>query len=97
MLDLNIFLDLQKMALLAGDVNLPGVGIAPVANAGTPTKVLCLTEVVSAFTTAAIWPFLLSTSFMYSLSFNDRSRDYMQTCVLLVLFHPIILFRRPKF
>ncbi|KAB1221928.1 Splicing factor U2af large subunit A [Morella rubra] len=38
---------MQKMALLAGDVNLPGVGIAPVANAGTPTKVLCLTEAVT--------------------------------------------------
>ncbi|KAF5473104.1 hypothetical protein F2P56_009744 [Juglans regia] len=38
---------MQKMALLTGDMNLPGVGIAPITNAETLTKVLCLTEAVT--------------------------------------------------
>lgn len=33
------------MALQVGGVNLPGVGMGPMAPAETPTKVLCLTEV----------------------------------------------------
>ncbi|KAM7525106.1 hypothetical protein LguiA_015008 [Lonicera macranthoides] len=39
---------IQKMALQVGGVNLPGVGMGPMAPAETPTKVLCLTEVVNA-------------------------------------------------
>ncbi|XP_052181033.1 splicing factor U2af large subunit B-like isoform X2 [Diospyros lotus] len=39
---------LQKMALQAGGLNLPGVGIGSTTTAGPPTKVLCLTEVITA-------------------------------------------------
>ncbi|XP_059435958.1 splicing factor U2af large subunit B-like isoform X2 [Corylus avellana] len=38
---------MHKIALLAGDVNLHGAGMAPVTIAETPTKVLCLTEAIS--------------------------------------------------
>ncbi|GMP74712.1 hypothetical protein CsSME_00032052 [Camellia sinensis var. sinensis] len=34
----------QKMALQAGGVSLPGIGVGPIASTETPTKVLCLTE-----------------------------------------------------
>lgn len=37
------------MVLQAGGVNLPGVRMALPENAETPTKILCLTEVVPAF------------------------------------------------
>ncbi|XP_057463182.1 splicing factor U2af large subunit B-like isoform X3 [Actinidia eriantha] len=39
---------MQKMTLQAGGVNLPGVGLGQISIAETPTKVLCLTEVISA-------------------------------------------------
>ncbi|CAL5440690.1 unnamed protein product [Camellia sinensis] len=39
---------LQKMVLRAGGVNLPGVGTGPTTTAETPTKVLCLTELITA-------------------------------------------------
>ncbi|KAE9452591.1 hypothetical protein C3L33_15508, partial [Rhododendron williamsianum] len=38
---------LQKMTLQAGGVNLPGIGIGPMTTGETPTKVLCLTEVIT--------------------------------------------------
>ncbi|KAI7989597.1 Splicing factor U2af large subunit B [Camellia lanceoleosa] len=38
----------QKMALQASGVSLPGIGIGPIASTETPTKVLCLTEVINA-------------------------------------------------
>uniref|UniRef100_A0A2N9J4K6 Splicing factor U2af large subunit n=1 Tax=Fagus sylvatica TaxID=28930 RepID=A0A2N9J4K6_FAGSY len=38
---------MHKMALLAGGVNLPGVGMAPAANEEPATKVLCLTEAIT--------------------------------------------------
>lgn len=34
------------MTLQAGGVNLPGIGIGPMTTGETPTKVLCLTEVL---------------------------------------------------
>ncbi|CAL5411220.1 unnamed protein product [Camellia sinensis] len=37
----------QKMALQAGGVSLPGIGVGPIASTETPTKVLCLTEVIN--------------------------------------------------
>jgi hypothetical protein len=43
------------MALLAGGVNLPGVGMAPAANEEPATKVLCLSEVVSAGLSYYYW------------------------------------------
>ncbi|KAK2976773.1 hypothetical protein RJ640_030123 [Escallonia rubra] len=39
---------IQKMALQVGGINLPGIGLGPMAPAETPTKILCLTEVVNA-------------------------------------------------
>lgn len=39
------------MALQAGGVKLPGIGMTLVANAESPTKILCLTEVVLDFNT----------------------------------------------
>ncbi|CAL5412209.1 unnamed protein product [Camellia sinensis] len=39
---------LQKMVLQAGGVNLPGVGTGPTTTAETSTKVLCLTELITA-------------------------------------------------
>ncbi|KAF8413906.1 hypothetical protein HHK36_001902 [Tetracentron sinense] len=39
---------IQKMVLQAGGANVPGVGIAPGLAIETPTKVLCLTEVITA-------------------------------------------------
>lgn len=39
---------IQKMALQVGGVNLPGVGIGPMDATLTPTKILCLTEVITA-------------------------------------------------
>ncbi|CAL5390069.1 unnamed protein product [Camellia sinensis] len=36
------------MVLRAGGVNLPGVGTGPTTTAETPTKVLCLTELITA-------------------------------------------------
>ncbi|KAF8391370.1 hypothetical protein HHK36_023674 [Tetracentron sinense] len=39
---------IQKMVLQASGANVPGVGIAPGATTETPTKVLCLTEVITA-------------------------------------------------
>ncbi|GMP51625.1 hypothetical protein CsSME_00017782 [Camellia sinensis var. sinensis] len=39
---------LQKMVLRAGGVNLPGVRTGPTIAAETPTKVLCLTELITA-------------------------------------------------
>ncbi|CAK9152511.1 unnamed protein product [Ilex paraguariensis] len=39
---------IQKMALQASGMNLPGSGIGPIATAETPTKILCLTQVISA-------------------------------------------------
>ncbi|KAF8409289.1 hypothetical protein HHK36_005363 [Tetracentron sinense] len=41
-------ISMQKMFLQAGGANVLGLGIAPAAAAETPTKVLCLTEVVTA-------------------------------------------------
>ncbi|KAA8515277.1 hypothetical protein F0562_018493 [Nyssa sinensis] len=38
---------IQKMVLQAGGVNVPGVGVGHIATMETPTKVLCLTEVIS--------------------------------------------------
>lgn len=38
---------IQKIALQAGGLNLPGAGMAFTAIAETPTKVLCLTEVIN--------------------------------------------------
>ncbi|CAL5337933.1 unnamed protein product [Camellia sinensis] len=40
--------DPWKMVLQAGGVNLPGVGTGPTITAETPTKVLCLTELITA-------------------------------------------------
>lgn len=37
------------MVLQAGGVNLPAARMALIENAESPTRVLCLTEVVSAF------------------------------------------------
>lgn len=39
---------LQKMALQVGGLNLPGIGVGPVAPEEEPTKVLCLSEVITA-------------------------------------------------
>ncbi|GMP25435.1 hypothetical protein CsSME_00002307 [Camellia sinensis var. sinensis] len=39
---------LKKMVLRAGGVNLPGVGTGLTTTAETPTKVLCLTELIIA-------------------------------------------------
>lgn len=43
------FTVLQKMALHAGGVKLPEIGMTLVENVGIPTKILCLTEVLSDF------------------------------------------------
>lgn len=40
---------LQKMALQAGGIKLPEIGMTVVENAGIPTKILCLSEVLSDF------------------------------------------------
>lgn len=37
----------QKMAMQAGGLNFPGVGVGPLTPVETPTKVLCLTEVIT--------------------------------------------------
>ncbi|GAV74428.1 RRM_1 domain-containing protein/RRM_5 domain-containing protein/RRM_6 domain-containing protein [Cephalotus follicularis] len=39
---------MQKIALQAGGMNLPGVGAALMAHAGVPTRVLCLVEAITA-------------------------------------------------
>ncbi|WOH11827.1 hypothetical protein DCAR_0831321 [Daucus carota subsp. sativus] len=39
---------IQKMALQVGGVNLPGVGTGPEEDIASPTKILCLTEVITA-------------------------------------------------
>ncbi|KAL6992593.1 hypothetical protein U1Q18_010704 [Sarracenia purpurea var. burkii] len=39
---------LQKMSLQAGGMSLPGVGLGPISPTEAPTKVLCLSEVITA-------------------------------------------------